>query len=96
MFIQLIQFTQAGNATWSMWKHNLSYRKSIITINYSLVNAMASRCDPPLVDDGTATTMRAGESEERGTPNRHLPRPSTERRILAAHDTRFWTAVHRG
>lgn len=49
-----------------------------------------SRCrDPVLVEHRAAAAMGAGEAEERGASHRHLPRPSTERRVLAADDPRF-------
>lgn len=45
---------------------------------------MAGCCNPILVNDRAAAPVRAGEAEKGRPSDGHLPRPSTERRILAA------------
>lgn len=42
--------------------------------------------DPVLVQHRAAASMGAREAEERGAPDGYLPRPSTERRVLASND----------
>lgn len=60
-----------------------------------LVNAMSSSGDPVFIDDCAAAAMRAGKAEKWCAPYRNLPRPSAERCILAANNTRFWSTNHR-
>lgn len=53
---------------------------------YSLIDTVSRGRDPVLVQHRAAASMGAREAEERGAPDGYLPRPSTERRVLASND----------
>lgn len=46
---------------------------------------MSGSGDPVLVKHRSSASVSTGESKERRAPNRYLPRPSTERRVLASN-----------